>query len=367
METLEVKLYSEDIEDKALEQFWSACALPCVKKAALMPDAHAGYALPIGAVVGAKDYIFPAWVGYDIGCGMGAIGSNFSRGDVERNKDKIFDEIYNNLPVGTQVHDGKRVKSIPGNLTPEGNKIFEERRGWYNIGTLGGGNHFVEIGYNHNEQVVIIVHSGSRGVGHGIAGHYMKLAARGEKNIEGHYGFHEESEEGKAYLNDMKWCEVFAERNRYSILVIVEAAIRRYCNGYTSIGSLINKSHNHVQKENGLWVHRKGATQASKEMLGVIPGNMRDGSFIVSGLGNPDSLFSSSHGAGRVLGRKEAKRKLELEDFKKTMVGIKAKVSEKTLDEAPAAYKSIFQVMRDQKDLVRIVSHIKPIINIKAG
>ncbi|MBT4089621.1 MAG: RtcB family protein, partial [Deltaproteobacteria bacterium] len=129
---------------------------------------------------------------------------------------------------------------------------------------------------------------------------------------------------------------------------------------------LINRNHNHAEFKHGLWIHRKGATQAENGMSGVIPGNMRDGSFIVEGLGNPDSLWSSSHGAGRILGRRKAKQQLSLDQFRETMVGIKAKVVSGTLDESPFAYKDIFQIMDSQEKMVKILHHVKPIINIKA-
>ena len=128
---------------------------------------------------------------------------------------------------------------------------------------------------------------------------------------------------------------------------------------------LINRNHNHAEEKDGLWIHRKGATHAEDGMMGVIPGNMRDGSFIVRGKGNPDSLYSSSHGAGRVIGRKQAKRELDLEDFKLTMKGVTAMVGEDTLDESPMAYKDIFEVMRLQADLVDMIHHITPIVNVK--
>jgi len=130
-------------------------------------------------------------------------------------------------------------------------------------------------------------------------------------------------------------------------------------------GELINRNHNHAEEKDGLWIHRKGATHAEEGMMGVIPGNMRDGSFIVRGKGNPDSLYSSSHGAGRVLGRKAAKRELDVAEFSATMEGIKASVGENTLDESPMAYKNIFDVMNLQDDLVEVVAHIKPMINVK--
>ena len=146
---------------------------------------------------------------------------------------------------------------------------------------------------------------------------------------------------------------------------VVILAINPHCEGWVNWNSLINRNHNHAEKKDGLWIHRKGATHAEEGMMGVIPGNMRDGSFIVRGKGNPDSLFSSSHGAGRVMGRKQAKRELNVEDFKAAMQGVTALANESTLDESPLAYKDIFEVMRLQADLVDTIHHITPIVNVK--
>lgn len=145
----------------------------------------------------------------------------------------------------------------------------------------------------------------------------------------------------------------------------IEGVLSENCDGAGEWGALINRNHNHAEQKDGLWIHRKGATHAEAGMMGVIPGNMRDGSFIVRGKGNPDALWSSSHGAGRVLGRKEAKRTLTMESFTETMAGVVALVTDETLDEAPFAYKSIFDVMRQQDVMVEVVAHVRPILNIK--
>ncbi len=238
------------------------------------------------------------------------------------------------------------------------------------LGTLGSGNHFIELGFDEGEQVWIIVHSGSRGLGHDVAGHYMKLASGDGKAREGHFGFDVNSINGQAYLQDMNFCMAYALENRKQIigrvLDIIAETIPDQPLARMNKTLLINRNHNHAEFKHGMWIHRKGATQAEDGMSGVIPGNMRDGSFIVEGLGNPDSLWSSSHGAGRILGRRKAKQLLSLDQFRKTMAGIKAKVTNGTLDESPFAYKDIFQIMDSQADMIKILHHIKPIINIKA-
>lgn len=358
----------ENIEGEALAQFYSAMNLDCVVQGALMPDAHAGYALPIGAVVATKDTIFPAWVGYDIGCGMCAVPTTFNRRDVEAKA--IFDQIYRDVPTGF-AHNKASVDYVPksngvGVSEFVAKEIIMKGDPCRQIGTLGGGNHFIEIGYDETDRVWVIIHSGSRNVGHKIATHYMKIASGDGKAREGHFGLDVNSPEGRNYINDLAFGLQFALDNRLEILKRVERAINHTGTIGSLIGDrLINRNHNHAEFKDGLWIHRKGATHAEKGMMGVIPGNMRDGSFIVRGKGNPDGLYSSSHGAGRVLSRKKAKAELSLDTFKDQMAGIQARVADATLDESPSAYKSIFDVMDMQRDLVEVVAHVRPIINIK--
>lgn len=360
------KIYAEVLEESALEQFKSAMESEHTVKGALMPDAHTGYTLPIGAVIATKDYVFPSYVGYDIGCGMCAVKTTFKVDDVRFNSKIIMDQIYRDLPVGFRHHQKEQKSKLDTLfLTEVGGDIFVKKNGFRQLGTLGGGNHFVEIGFDEDDSVWVIVHSGSRGVGHGIAHYYMCKASPTGKASEGHFGFDVNSEIGKAYVNDLNWALDFALENRKMIINTVISSIERYVRGDQINHSLINRNHNHAERKDGLWIHRKGATHAEKGMMGVIPGNMRDGSFIVKGKGCEDSLCSSSHGAGRVMGRKVAKETLSYDEFVSSMDGITARKGENLLDESPMAYKNIFDVMDLQKDLVEVIHHIKPIINIK--
>jgi tRNA-splicing ligase RtcB (3'-phosphate/5'-hydroxy nucleic acid ligase) len=367
-------IYAEVLEDTALEQFQSAMAQPFAVRGALMPDAHTGYSLPIGAVVATDNYVVPAWVGYDIGCGMCALKlDGVDVADIDVHSKEIFDEIYERIPVGFNANKESAMSSVHrsyfnNEFTFAGHTIFNERKGHLAVGSLGGGNHFIEIGHDENDEVWVVIHSGSRGVGHAIATHYMKLAHPEGKAKEGHHGFAADSKEGRAYIQDLNTALEFALLNRRTMMERVVDAITHCLNMSCyelDFSGLINRNHNHATERNGLWIHRKGATHAEEGMLGVIPGNMRDGSFIVRGKGNPDALYSSSHGAGRVMGRKQAKRELKLEDFKQTMEDVQALVTEKTLDESPSAYKDIFEVMRLQEGLVEVLHHIQPMINIK--
>jgi tRNA-splicing ligase RtcB len=360
----ETKIYAEFLEPEALRQFESAMEQPFAVKGALMPDAHSGYSLPIGAVVATDNFILPSWVGYDIGCGMCALPTSFSKSGVIDNSEKIFNSVYRSIPVGFN-HNRKEQKweRVP-EMTSTARDIFQ-KNGLKQLASLGGGNHFIEIGFDESDKVWIIIHSGSRGIGHAIASHYMGLASGDGKARDGHFGFSSSSQEGKNYITDLKFGLEFALENRKQMIARVEREINHYCPGEGNWSELINRNHNHAEEKDGLWIHRIGATHAEKGMMGVIPGNMRDGSFIVKGKGNPDSLSSSSHGAGRILGRKAAQKELGMDAFQSTMQGIKAKVTKGTLDESPFAYKNIFDVMKQQADLVEVVAYVKPLINIK--
>ena len=299
-------------------------------------------------------------------CGMCAVKTTFQLEAVRINAELIMAQIYSDLPVGFNHHQ-KKVKTnfTTHGLTNDGRVIAEHKKMFRQLGTLGGGNHFVEIGKDEPNDVWIIVHSGSRGVGHGIAQHYMRKASPNGKASEGHYGFHVGTVEGQNYIADLGWALSYALLNRRHILDIVISAMNKYVVGIDIQKTFINRNHNHAELKDGLWIHRKGATHAEKGMMGVIPGNMRDGSFIVEGKGNLESLCSSSHGAGRVLGRRVAKETLSYKEFADGMKGITARTTVDMLDESPMAYKNIFEVMDLQKDLADVKYRIKPIINIK--
>lgn len=359
-------IFAEVLEQKALDQFESALQQPFAVCGALMPDAHTGYSLPIGAVVVTDGFVVPAWVGYDIGCGMCALPTSFKVEDVREKAKDIFDGIYQAVPVGFN-HNARDTEWVNASEIPRTNALAEilEKNGLKQLGTLGGGNHFAEVGHDECGKVWIVIHSGSRGIGHATASHYMRLASGDGKAREGHFGFVADGRQGRDYIEDLAYCLAFALENRREIMRRIVGVLLRNCDGAADWASLINRNHNHAELSGGKWIHRKGATHAERGMMGVIPGNMRDGSFIVRGLGNPLALWSSSHGAGRVLGRKEAQRTLSVEKFTATMKGITAKIEADTLDESPEAYKDIFEVMRQQSEMVDVVAHVRPIINIK--
>ena len=364
----EVNIFADYVDEKTQEQFNLAMEQDYVVKGALMPDCHAGYTLPIGSVIATNGVIVPSYVGYDIGCGMLAYKTNYHKVEIENYLKNIFDEIYRTIPVGFN-HNTVDVPWDNYNNIEKTSKTHEifMKDGFKQHTTLGSGNHFQDLSYDEQGNVWVVIHSGSRGIGHSVASHYMRLASNSEKAIEGHFGLRTDSEIGKDYIIDLNFCLEFALENRKGMLKRVLEAISKFVPNDIEIveGDIINRNHNHAEYKNELWIHRKGATHADLGMRGVIPGNMRDGSFVVCGKGNEKSMCSSSHGAGRVMGRKEATRKLNIEDFEKSMEGIVARVNKDTLDESPMAYKNIFDVMEMQKDLVDVVCHLKPLINIK--
>lgn len=361
------RIFAEFIEKAALSQFESAMQQPFTIRGALMPDAHVGYSLPIGAVVATDGVVLPSWVGYDIGCGMCALPTTFAADTIRELSQPIFSELYRAIPVGFN-HNAQDTQWDYKPMHPRSGVLqtIFDKNGLKQLGSLGGGNHFIEIGAAAaTGEVWIIIHSGSRGIGHTVATHYMSFASGGGRAKEGHFGLDVATKDGKNYIKDMNFCLAFALENRLEMMRRVVKVLQNKIDGSVNWSKLINRNHNHADLKDGMWIHRKGATHAEAGMMGVIPGNMRDGSFIVRGKGNPDSLWSSSHGAGRVLGRKEAKRTLDMKGFAKAMRGIKATVTRDTLDESPFAYKNIFRVMEQQSELVETIAHVQPIINIK--
>jgi len=359
--------YSIDADSDTLAQFKECYSEEFVTAAALMPDAHKGYSAPIGAVLVTKGKIVPAWVGYDIGCGLIAIrikGKDILN-KILNNKEKIYSEVLKAIPMG--VGEYQNPANISEKTRQDFKKLIEKfQKGQHDknifnflrdtslkhLGTLGGGNHFIEIGY-YKKEVWLIIHSGSRGIGHKVAKRYMIKASNSKDNFERTFPLDINSQLGKEYLNILDFGLEYALLNRFEMSYKVIQAIEKVLNEKIKTELWVNKNHNHAIYEKGYYIHRKGATPAKKGEKGIIPGNMRDGSFLVIGLGNSKFLNSSQHGAGRALSRKEAKQKISLEDFKKSMQGIQGTVSEKTLDEAPMVYKDINKVWKLRKNQLK--------------
>ncbi len=384
-----IHCWADDADEQTLRQARNVAGLPiAVDHVALMPDAHVGFGMPIGGVLAAKDAIVPYAVGMDIGCGMVAWNTGLPHQQIRDRIEDIASGIRRDIPTGFTHRKPAEGRRLAKEHCPElfdllegtdpkkaylsgHDKIIEQ------VGTLGGGNHFIELQLDPDDTLWVMVHSGSRNIGKLICDHFHKAA----KRVSQERGFDVpdpalsylpiDSSEGQDYLDHMTFAQKFARLNRQTMMRLCQKAVARKgrVNPPGDPDDLINIHHNYAARETHdgqtVWVHRKGATSAQKGQLGIIPGSMGTRSFIVRGLGNPDAFASCSHGAGRVMGRKQAKRTISMERFKESMRGIHFKATPAHLDEAPDAYKDIGRVMANQQDLVEIVTELRPIAVVK--
>lgn len=371
-EKIPVKLWLEDIEQEALDQALNLAKLPFAYKwIAIMPDSHVGYGMPIGGVMATNQVVVPNAVGVDIGCGMTAWRSNIKEID-ETELKRIMGDIRKVIPVGFNHHKEKQ-EWYGFHEAPDIEVIQRElESAKYQIGTLGGGNHFIEIQKGDDGFIWVMIHSGSRNFGLQTATEYhekaKKLCERWVSDIpDKDLSFLPmDTKDGEDYFKAMNYALEFAYGNRRMMIDrVVEIIGKEHFEGEP-----INIHHNYASMENhfgkNVLVHRKGATKATKGLTGIIPGSMGTPSYITEGLGNPESFMSSSHGAGRKMGRKQAIETLSLEDEQNKMKGIVHGLRNKAnLDEAPGAYKNIDEVMENQKDLVKIKVKLRPLAVIK--
>lgn len=350
--------------EEVMGQLENVVKAPGVLRVALMPDCHVGYTSPVGCIVETADVVYPAVVGYDIGCGVISVPVQIPYELVWDNAVILRDQILNAIHVGV----GRNYLNKGVRDDVDLSKFGEFAR---DIGTLGGGNHFLEVGVDDStKQVWVSVHSGSRGFGHAIGTKYMRLAAEfaNSTNMEGLNGLEMSSSACKGYIREHDLACEFAMLNRKALVSNVVAVL---ANAYGPLPvnqeNIVSCIHNFMEvTPDGNILHRKGATKANKDALVAIPGSMRDGIIIAKGLGCEESLNSCSHGAGRVLSRAEAKKQVSMEEFEASMVNVPgAMVSRAHLDECPAAYKNIDEVMSLQSAAVESVMSIRPIINIK--
>lgn len=375
-ERIPINLWLDDIEEGALEQAKDIANLPVsFSHIAIMPDSHQGYGMPIGGVLATENAIIPNAVGVDIGCGMCSLRTNQQELDRDRLK-KIMGRIRDTVPVGFSHHDSKQDKKwmpeMDGEL-PIVQKEYESAR--KQVGTLGGGNHFIEIQKGSDGYIWIMIHSGSRNIGYTAAKHYNDIAKEkneGREDVPKNLAFfREDTKEFSLYTNEMNYCIDFALANRKLMMERVKDAFEKEVSG-VEFSDFINKPHNfaaretHFDKE--LIIHRKGATRARDGELGMVPGSQGSPSFIVRGKGKKEAFESCSHGAGRVMSRTKAKETLSVEEQSKPMEkkGIIHAIRHKSdLDEAPGSYKDIQEVMKNQSDLVDIVIELEPMAVIK--
>ncbi len=383
-----------DIEPSALTQLKNLAGLPFIAPngVAVMPDVHAGKGSTVGTVIATDRAIIPAAVGVDIGCGMNAVRLSIKASQLPDSLVAIRSRIESVIPVGNNNHTKQDILNANRQRLDKGDSlsvshveeiVFHIKKDYVNhaakqLGTLGGGNHFVELCIDENQDVWIMLHSGSRGVGNVIGSHYIDQA----KEMMARY-FIELPDQDLAYLpedtplfNDyvaaVHWAQDYAMENRKVMMEQVIDALRvEIPIPFTITQEAINCHHNYVAKENhfgrNLWVTRKGAIQAREGSMGIIPGSMGTKSFIVRGKGNPESYCSCSHGAGRKMSRAEAKRTFTLEDFKAQTAGVECQKIDAFIDEIPGAYKDIDLVMANQTDLVEVVHTLKQVMCIKGN
>lgn len=376
-EKLPIKLWLKDIEEGALLQAKDLANLDIAfKHIAIMPDSHQGYGMPIGGILATKDAIIPNAVGVDIGCGMCSLRTNLETIEMDDLKD-IMGQIRQTVPVGFKHHrekqDDKWMPELVDDL-PIVNKEYE--RGKFQVGTLGGGNHFMEIQKGSDGYIWLMVHSGSRNIGYTVANHYHKKAVeatkkRGDDVPKDLSYFLKGTEDYENYYKEMNYCIQFALMNRKLMMERMKEAFLKYLPA-TEFSNFINKPHNFAAWEEHfgekVMVHRKGATRAEKGEWGMIPGSQGSSSFLVKGKGNPLSFNSCSHGAGRVMSRAQARKQLDLKSEVarlKHLGVLHALRHKKDLDEAPGSYKNIDEVMALQKDLVDIQVELTPLAVVK--
>lgn len=374
------------IEPEALQQLHNISEMPFVcSHVAVMPDCHLGKGATVGSVIATDKAIIPAAVGVDIGCGMIAVKTKFFAKDLPDDLEKLRTSIERGIPLGPGIGNKnitntaeKRIVALRNKSEVDYSKIDPH---WTNaLGTLGGGNHFIEISLDENDQVWAVLHSGSRGIGNKIACKHIKVAQGlceemfiALKDPDLAY-LPAETPAFNEYIRDLHWAQDFALANREEMMdrVMKDLSYAFYReDGHQAEIELerINCHHNFTQQENhfgrNVWITRKGAIQMRQKQLGIIPGSMGTRSYIVSGKQNDLAFHSAPHGAGRRFSRNEARKRFTMEDFEKQMQGIVCRHSEALIDELPTAYKDIDQVMENSKDLVEIVHVLKQILSVK--
>lgn len=377
---LPAKLWLNEVEEDCMKQILNLASLPfAYKHIAIMPDAHAGQGMPIGGVLATTDVVVPNAVGVDIGCGMCAMKTNLKAEELGKEDLKtIVQYVYQTVPLGFEHQRSSADESLLPNIELESLPLLRTQKSAMlkEIGTLGGGNHFIEIQKDiKNNDVWVMIHSGSRHVGVTVANYYNQqaeiLCARWYAQKSSGLAFLPVEEQlGKDYIREMEFCKHFAFANRQAMMERVKDGFRSVF-PQVSFEPLINIAHNYAAWEKhfgkSVIVHRKGATRAFKGELGIIPGSMGSKSYIVRGLGNTESFMSCSHGAGRKMSRNMALKTLSLKHECKQMddMGILHNMNRKILDEAPGAYKNIRQVMDFQCDLVKPIIELVPLAVIK--
>ncbi|MFG2298869.1 RtcB family protein [Streptomyces sp. NPDC048603] len=375
------------VEDQAMQQLRNTATLPWIKGLAVMPDVHYGKGATVGSVIAMKDAICPAAVGVDIGCGMSAVKTSLTANDLPGDLSKLRSQIERAIPVGFGMHkepvDPGRLYGLTATAFDDlwtrfdylaESVKFRHERATKQLGTLGGGNHFIEFCLDESGSVWLMLHSGSRGIGNQLAEHHIGVA-RGLSHNQGLVDrdlavFLAATPEMDAYRSDLFWAQEYAKYNRATMMSLFKEVVRReFRKAKVSFAPEINCHHNYVAEERydgmDLLVTRKGAIRAGSGEYGIIPGSMGTGSYIVKGLGNEKSFNSASHGAGRKMSRNAAKKRFSTRDLAEQTRGVECRKDAGVVDEIPGAYKSIEQVIHQQTDLVQVVAKLKQVICVK--
>lgn len=381
-EKIPIKLWLDDIEEGAMQQARNLANLPfSFHHIAIMADAHFGYGMPIGGVMATEDVVIPNAVGVDIGCGICCVQTSLT--EIERPiLKKIIKNIRKTIPCGFKHHSTKQdSEMMPKKTSNKGTlEIVEQeyKKALTQLGTLGGGNHFIEVQKGSDGHIWIMIHSGSRNLGYQVANYYNKLAIQWNKKSKPAVDPKWQlaylpllSAAGQNYMAEMQYCVDFALSNRLHMMTQIQEIFQSACE-QTRFAEPLNIAHNYAATESHfgkeVLIHRKGATSAFARQPGVIPGSQGSKSYIVKGLGNRESFCSCSHGAGRKLGRKQAQRTLKLQeeiaclDKQNILHAIRSK---RDLDEAAGAYKDIRTVMHNQEDLVEVTISLQPLAVVK--
>lgn len=375
-------------EDEARKQLANVARLPFIHKhVAAMPDVHFGIGATVGSVIPTMGAIIPAAVGVDIGCGMMALQTSLTASDLPDNLAAMRAEILKGVPVGFNWHREETpqiVKHFSG--LREGFDLLRAKhptvlddvitRAWQQMGTLGGGNHFIEVCLDEAQRVWVMLHSGSRGVGNRIGTHFIEQAKR---DMGGYVSLLpdedlayliEGTEHFADYVEAVQWAQDYAMTNRHMMMeTVIEAMSASLGRPIEAAAPVVACHHNYISREHhfdkNVWVTRKGAVRAREGELGIIPGSMGARSFIVRGKGNAESFQSCSHGAGRAMSRGRAKREITMEQHLQDVAGVECDHDKDFIDESPKAYKDIYAVMSAQADLVDIVHTLKQVLCVK--
>jgi tRNA-splicing ligase RtcB len=384
-----VKVYTGEIEPEARQQLVNISKLPIVHHhVAAMPDVHLGIGATVGSVIPTVKAIIPAAVGVDIGCGMIASRLSLSGNDLdERVLKKVFSQVERDVPVGFAQHPdararGHAIKPFRKGLEailhkhPGITKRVGKSSSWVlQMGSLGGGNHFIELCLDESNAAWVMLHSGSRGIGNAIGSYFIELAKKDlSRNLaslpdrdlayftEGARHFHD-------YVEAVGWAQDYARANRAEMMDLVLEALRRHLPSFEVTQEAVNCHHNYVERERhfgeDVWLTRKGAIRARAGELGIIPGSMGARSYIVRGRGNAEAFHSCAHGAGRRMSRTAARKRFSVPDLVEQTKDVVCRKDAGVLDEIPGAYKDIDEVMANQSDLVEVVHTLKQVLCVK--